>query len=101
MLDTYTKRQTNTLTVRQLADALDDTHVQALADIASGLVRSLRPNRDSAVQLTDAAGTAWTITETVQRLASADLVERVKGSTGWRLTPAGAEILKRHAGGAR
>lgn len=94
MLDTDFK------TVRQTADDLDDSQLQALADIGAGLVHSLRAHPGSAVQLIDAVGTSWTVTETVRRLESADLAERVKGGVDWRLTPAGTLILKRHAGGA-
>lgn len=100
MLDTYTPRQTNALTVRQVSNALGKRQHRILADIDAGLVRSLRPNRKSAVQMIDADGTVWTVTETVQRLESAGLVERAKGGTAWGLTPAGALILKQHAGGA-
>jgi sugar lactone lactonase YvrE len=101
MPDTHTKRQTGTLTVGQLAGELNTDQIQALADIDAGLVHSLRANRGSAVQVVTADGAAWTVTETVHRLEGADLAERAKGGTVWRLTPAGTLILKRHAGGAR
>lgn len=100
MLDTYTQRQTNSLTVRQLGNVLDDGQHQVLADIDAGRVHSLRNNRQFAVQYDDGNGTTWTVTETVQRLECAGLVERAKGGTAWGLTPAGALILKQHAGGA-
>lgn len=99
-LDTYTKTPTDGLTPRQLARTLNEQQLKALADIDAGLVRSLRPRQASAIQFVDTDGAPWDVAETVQRLEAADLVERSKGGTKWKLTPAGELILKRW-GGAR